>query len=686
MVHRKHPRYPTGYSPDKATTRSSYVRMRRHSVSGYLSYLEMPLKSSDESPASSDADPEAILGDLVIALKRLTIAGTPFAVGSTSRIFSAKLDEGSQTSMDVAVKEFARNGTESPNSNPFNIAKILTKEQPFNQHERHGALLCSIIKRCVPGRPEMLLELVPDAPEPKDATALRLFYSYFPLCWEYEPQKRPPISLLHRQVSIFSFVGDTGGSVAATLEEMAHLLIPPDRLRIVQSSELGAGNYGDVVLGILDEASPTARHVAVKRLRAVGTRGERVRLAKRLARELLVWAKIRHQNVVELIGFALDEKYETPMLISALEPNGDVLKYMGTFKPDIQRRIAFVQGITAGLECLHNFDPPICHGDLKPANVLIDFRLNAVLCDFGLASFVGDSAALPGLATTTTIKGTPRYMSPELYLEADCKHCLESDVLTSKFPYDESPGDVQLCMAMVNKRPPGDVNLLLPNKFEDASPESALTLQFLHSTLPHCWNFEPQLRPCTRVLLFQLSNPSYGGVPPASNEDIESSASMEGTSFPLASPNPAGVLVDSGECAQGAAGGVAVHSGPGSENLRKRKRAGSSSSGDTGGNDNARRVRTRLEGNPDGTMKGEEEEEREEDNDFKAHLLALLAAIDESAQAREGQITTTSVRGIRQALGDKWESQLTTVLQNINRDKKGAGTSDRPKASEEGQA
>lgn len=65
----------------------------------------------------------------------------------------------------------------------------------------------------------------------------------------------------------------------ATLEELGYLLIPTERLRLVERS-LGSGNYGEVVLGTLDETSPTPRDVAVKRLKAVGTRGERIRLAK----------------------------------------------------------------------------------------------------------------------------------------------------------------------------------------------------------------------------------------------------------------------------------------------------------------------------------------------------------------------------------------------------------------------
>lgn len=62
--------------------------------------------------------------------------------------------------------------------------------------------------------------------------------------------------------------------------------------------------------------------------------------------ELNVWAKIMHPNVVELSGWYLDEKYESPLLISALLPNGDVLTYIENFKPDIQQRIAFVSSQT----------------------------------------------------------------------------------------------------------------------------------------------------------------------------------------------------------------------------------------------------------------------------------------------------------------------------------------------------
>ncbi|KAG8955098.1 hypothetical protein FRC04_009555 [Tulasnella sp. 424] len=479
-----------------------------------------------EPTAAELSELKVILDDtahLVVAPERQAVVGDALASYPMFKTFLATLDEASQSSRNVTVKRvrnfYRRRGEPSiilqnaqfvkvwkdlkhPNVlgllgytlhenmidqliSPYlingnlwdflnqtsvgvaqRLGFILTNKPPFDESEGMFGYISSIFQRKAPGQPDMLLSLVPDAPKPEYASTLRLLYSYLPLCWEYEPNKRPPISLLRRQVFMFSFEDDVGDSVVATLEELAHLLIPPERLRIVERSELGEGNYGEVVLGTLDEASSTPRDVAVKRLKAVGTRGERVRLAKRLARELNIWAKIKHSNVVELIGYYLDEKYEAPLLISALMTNGNVLDYIEHYKPDIEQRIGFVEGITAGLACLHDFDPAICHADLKPANVLIDLQMNAVLCDFGLASFVSGSAGQAGLATTTSLKGTPRYMSPELLMHSDCKHNLESDVLTGRIPYAEITGDVQFYLAINQGEIPGDVALLLPNAAE----------------------------------------------------------------------------------------------------------------------------------------------------------------------------------------------------------------------------
>lgn len=54
--------------------------------------------------------------------------------------------------------------------------------------------------------------------------------------------------------------------------------------------------------------------------------------------------------------------------------------------------------------------------------------LDAVLCDFGVSSFMHESGATSGLTTTKSTKGSTRYMGPELVLEEVSKHTLKSDV------------------------------------------------------------------------------------------------------------------------------------------------------------------------------------------------------------------------------------------------------------------
>ncbi|KAG9024496.1 hypothetical protein FS837_005343 [Tulasnella sp. UAMH 9824] len=606
------------------------------------------------------------------------------------------------TAFEVCAHKFrmSRRENDRPRINLEND-QILTGDKVFKERRNNVYIIYALMQQEPPASPARLLGLVPEAPKPEFASTLRLLHSYIPICWEYEPRKRPSISLVRQQAFVFSFESDVGDSVVATLEQLADLLIPNERLRLVEHS-LGSGNYGEVVLGTLDETSSASRNVAVKRLKAVGTRGERVRLAKRLARELNIWAKIKHPNVVELIGWYLDEKYESPLLISAWMPNGDVLKYMETFKPDIQQRITLIEGITAGLACLHNFEPAICHADLKPANVLIDLHMNAVLCDFGLASFVGDSPTAPGLVTTTALKGgTPRYMSPELHLDDDCTHSLESDVwawactvfhvLTGTIPYAKYLGERQLCMAIVREQPPGDIALLLPNNFEHADSESALALQFLHSVIPRCWDFKSQNRPKMCNLLSQMSNLSEETVNAAGrNEDVPSSGSRDETSLPEALRNASGGLTDSGEGAQGAnAGSVDVPHDPAPENLLTREQTVPCSSEYGHDDDNDRQVRARPEGDlgSDGRMR--DEKERDERIALKAQLLALVAAIDEDTDMRGSQApheNPIGVQDIRKALGNNWESQLATVLQGIDRHKKNGGTTATPRNFEEKQA
>lgn len=89
--------------------------------------------------------------------------------------------------------------------------------------------------------------------------------------------------------------------------------------------------------------------------------------------------------------------------------------------PDVPQVISAARG----LQYLHSLDPPICHADIKPANVLVsDDGKNALLSDFGLAASL--TTLRSPHATSGYPQGTVRYQAPELFLES--RRTLAGDV------------------------------------------------------------------------------------------------------------------------------------------------------------------------------------------------------------------------------------------------------------------
>ncbi|KAF8722018.1 hypothetical protein HU200_022642 [Digitaria exilis] len=171
-----------------------------------------------------------------------------------------------------------------------------------------------------------------------------------------------------------------------------------------EENKLGHGGFGAVYKGFL----PDGREIAVKRLDKASTQG-----LKELRNELLLVAKLRHNNLAKLLGVCL--KGQEKLLVYEYLPNRSLDTFLFAAEThlllDWETRYRIIYGIARGLLYLHEDSQiKIIHRDLKASNVLLDADMNPKISDFGLARlFNGDKTT----TITSQVVGTLGYMAPE---------------------------------------------------------------------------------------------------------------------------------------------------------------------------------------------------------------------------------------------------------------------------------
>ncbi|VVA99585.1 unnamed protein product [Arabis nemorensis] len=165
---------------------------------------------------------------------------------------------------------------------------------------------------------------------------------------------------------------------------------------------LGQGGFGIVYHGVLNDDQ-----VAVKILSESSAQGY-----KEFRAEVELLLRVHHKNLTALIGYCNEGKKMA--LIYEFMANGTLGDYLSGKKSYVlswEERLQISLDAAQGLEYLHNgCKPPIVQRDVKPANILIDEKLQAKIADFGLSR----SVALDGNnQDTTAVAGTIGYLDPE---------------------------------------------------------------------------------------------------------------------------------------------------------------------------------------------------------------------------------------------------------------------------------
>ncbi|KAF8602199.1 kinase-like protein [Ceratobasidium sp. AG-I] len=264
--------------------------------------------------------------------------------------------------------------------------------------------------------------------------------------------------------------------------------------------------------GYVERASWNKQNVAVKFLKSSQTVSGTARGKKSFRRELDAWRKLAHPNILPFIGVVCVDNMYLGM-VSPYMSNGSAPKYL-TNNPDADV-LQILHDVAKGMSHLGSQKPPIAHGDLKGANVLIDQDGRACICDFGLSRFMKDFMSID-----TTFGGTIRWMAPEqlraetmiVSLPADIFSwgMLALELMSGTIPWPEVQQDsaVILKVAARGLRPerPGCVSEQCPA----SACECLVGNDALWELVQRCWEDAPEDRPNVRQLCELLAAMTTG--------------------------------------------------------------------------------------------------------------------------------------------------------------------------------
>lgn len=190
-------------------------------------------------------------------------------------------------------------------------------------------------------------------------------------------------------------------AVARLLEDPARAPRDPPILgRYLPERELGRGAFGTAILA---RDLGTGRHVVLKRFHATWAE-------KRALAEAEALARVRHPRVVPLLS--VERAGDQVFLVLEYVKGGSLqalLDASGPLPPE--RAVRLVLDVLEGLEAIHGAG--LAHGDVKPANVLLDGRGRALLADLGAAQALARMDADLTL-TASPVVGSYATVAPEV--------------------------------------------------------------------------------------------------------------------------------------------------------------------------------------------------------------------------------------------------------------------------------
>lgn len=225
----------------------------------------------------------------------------------------------------------------------------------------------------------------------------------------------------------------------------SRLILPNESEHVKRLGKLGAGNFGEVYLGMF-----RGQYVAIKYL----VLNETEDTVKQEAN--LMSSVSPHRNIVQLYGVLPEEGHLS--IVMEFAPKGSLEAYVqAAFRDGVQIPEAtyfkWALGVARGMA--HLTAAKIIHRDLAARNILLDSSLEPKIADFGLGRAVLDPSQE---SSTETSIGPIRWFAPEsLHRRYSEKSdvwsygCTLVELVTAQEPYPDMPNVMDVALAVRDK-------------------------------------------------------------------------------------------------------------------------------------------------------------------------------------------------------------------------------------------
>ncbi len=160
----------------------------------------------------------------------------------------------------------------------------------------------------------------------------------------------------------------------------------------VTEKEMSVGTFGQAVEVRYKGLRCVARKVTDrgKSEKRSGTDGV---TAERLEEHCLLVSRLRHPHIVQFLGVYLERGSNLPVIVTEYLPTtlAKCLEGYGAFPGEVSYSV--LRDVALGLAYLHGQSPPVVHGCLSPACVLLGWDMTAKIGDVGVARLQPESVS-----------------------------------------------------------------------------------------------------------------------------------------------------------------------------------------------------------------------------------------------------------------------------------------------------